>query len=117
MAGAEVSLQSQNQSLTVKTGADGRFSFSSVSAFSGMIHATAPGFSPLELPWSASEASDITLTLRPAPVSERIVVSATRTQMKLSEVPGGAVQLSTEDISANPAQNIDDILRQVPGCS
>jgi outer membrane receptor protein involved in Fe transport len=117
MAGAEVSLQSQNQSLTVKTGADGRFSFSSVSAFSGMIHATAPGFSPLELPWSASEASDITLTLRPAPVSERIVVSATRTQMKLSEVPGGAVQLSTEDISANPAQNIDDILRQVPGFS
>jgi outer membrane receptor protein involved in Fe transport len=37
--------------------------------------------------------------------------------MKLSEVPGGAVQLSTEDIAANPAQNTDDILRQVPGFS
>jgi outer membrane receptor protein involved in Fe transport len=30
-------------------------------------------------------------------------------------VPGGAVQLSTEDIAANPAQSTDDILRQVPG--
>src|SRR5262249_33898794 len=69
-----------------------------------------------ERTWSASNAAELTLTLRPA-ASERVVVSATRTEMKLSEIPGGAVQLSNEDIAANPAQNIDDLLRQVPGFS
>jgi outer membrane receptor protein involved in Fe transport len=78
----------------------------------------ASGFSRFEETWSAeTSAVEINVTVQPASVSERIVVSATRTEMKLSEVPGGAVQLSAEDIAANPAQNTDDILRQVPGFS
>ena len=37
--------------------------------------------------------------------------------MKLSEVPGSAVELSPEDISANAGLTLDDVLRQVPGFS
>jgi outer membrane receptor protein involved in Fe transport len=37
--------------------------------------------------------------------------------MKLSDVPGSAVQLSTTDVAANPSLNLDDLLRQVPGFS
>jgi outer membrane receptor protein involved in Fe transport len=37
--------------------------------------------------------------------------------MKLSEVPGSAVALSSEDIAANASLTLDDVLRQVPGFS
>jgi iron complex outermembrane recepter protein len=115
---AEVALRAGPTSATVKTGPEGRFSFSGVAESSGVIRVTAPGFASAEQAWSATTAIiELELTLQPASVSERIIVSATRTEMKLSDVPGGAVQLSTEDIAANPAQNIDDILRQVPGFS
>src|SRR5439155_23759403 len=42
-------------------------------------------------------------------------VSATRTELQLSEVPGSAIQLSSTDVEANPALTLDDLLRQVPG--
>src|SRR5690349_23307197 len=35
--------------------------------------------------------------------------------MRLSEVPGSAVQLLPTDIQSNPALTLDDLLRQVPG--
>lgn len=118
IAGAEVTLRTAQATSSTKTGSDGRFAFHSVNATTGSVRATAPGFSPEEQVWSAStSAAELDLTLHPATVSERVVVSATRTEMKLSEVPGGAIQLSTEDIAANPAQTTDDILRQVPGFS
>jgi outer membrane receptor protein involved in Fe transport len=118
IAGAEVTVRTAHSSLSAKTGSDGRFAFNSVPDSSGTVRVVAPGFAPVEQTWSAeTSAVEIELTLQPATVSERVVVSATRTEMKLSEVPGGAVQLSAEDIAANPAQNTDDILRQVPGFS
>jgi len=118
ISNAEVTLRTHRTSAAAKTGSEGRFSFAAVSDSSGSIRVTAPGFSTAERNWSATtEAIELDLTLQPASVSERVIVSATRTEMKLSDVPGGAVQLSTEDIAANPAQNTDDILRQVPGFS
>lgn len=35
--------------------------------------------------------------------------------MKLSDVPGSAVLLNQQDVQANPALTLDDVLRQVPG--
>jgi outer membrane receptor protein involved in Fe transport len=118
IAGAEVTVRTANSTQLTKTGSDGRFSFALVTDSSGTLTVAASGFSRFEETWSAeTSAVEINVTVQPASVSERIVVSATRTEMKLSEVPGGAVQLSAEDIAANPAQNTDDILRQVPGFS
>jgi len=118
IAGAEVTVRTAHASLSTKTGWDGRFSFNPILESSGTLRVVSPGFAPVEKTWSSeTSAVEINLTLQPASVSERVVVSATRTEMKLSEVPGGAVQLSAEDIAANPAQNTDDILRQIPGFS
>lgn len=118
IAGAEVTVRTAHLIQLTKTGSDGRFSFAPVTDSSGTLTVAASGFSRFEETWSAeTSAVEINVTVQPASVSERIVVSATRTEMKLSEVPGGAVQLSAEDIAANPAQNTDDILRQVPGFS
>ena len=79
---------------------------------------TADTFAPAELPWSAtSGAVQLAFVLEGLAHNEQIVVSATRTEMKLSEVPGGAVLAFAYRFAANPALTTDDLLRQVPGFS
>jgi len=83
---------------------------------SGLIRVTASGFSAAEQSWtSESGAVQISFTLKPLGATEQVVVSATRSEMKLSDAPGSAVLLSTEDVAANPALMLDDMLREVPG--
>ena len=101
---------------STKTDSDGHFSFLSVPGSSGSVRVTADGFAPAEQNWSrASGPIQFEFTLHPLGASEQVVVSATRTQMKLSETPGSAVLLTDEDIAANPALTVDDMLREIPG--
>src|SRR6185312_9717194 len=46
---------------------------------------------------------------------EQVIVSASRTQLRLSEAPGSTVSLSEKDVASTPALTVDDMLRQVPG--
>lgn len=116
IASAEVSLVSANSSLHTTTDSDGRFVFPHVQGSSGSVEVSAPGFSPATQAWNAASGNvDLAFSLGVAPVSEQVVVSATRSEMKITDLPGAALQLSTEDIAANPAVTTDDLLRQVPG--
>lgn len=116
--GAQVTFSTSGASQTTTTNAEGKFSFSVVSGTRGSIRVTANGFAPAETDWAASiESVSLNFVLRGVAQGERIVVSATRSELKLSEVPGSAVELSPEDISANPALTLDDMLRQVTGFS
>jgi outer membrane receptor protein involved in Fe transport len=107
----------------VKTDSGGEFAFTPVSDHSGTVQVAAKGFVRLKpQDWSAdSGAVQLTFLLQACCpiidtfVPERIVVSATRTEMELSELPGSAVLLSPKDLDANPALTTDDLLRQVPG--
>jgi len=117
IAGAEVTLTSPGQTGTVRTDREGQFRFAVPSGSSGKIRASADGFSSAEESWSAAEGLQLKFVLRGAGEGERVVVSASRTEMKLSEVPGSAVELASDDIQANPALTTDDMLRQVPGFS
>jgi outer membrane receptor protein involved in Fe transport len=118
IAGAEVTLRSPQSTQSTKTGPDGGFVFSGVPGLSGTVRVTANSFAPAEQEWSAtSEPIRLTFVLRGLAQGEQVVVSATRTEMKLSEVPGSAVLLSPTDVDANPALTLDDLLRQVPGFS
>jgi outer membrane receptor protein involved in Fe transport len=118
ISGAEVALRSPHFTQSTRTGPDGVFVFSGVSDSSGTAQVTANSFAPAEQQWSASgEIVQLAFILRGLAQGERIVVSATRSEMKLSEVPGSAIQLSPEDVQANPALTLDDLLRQVPGFS
>jgi iron complex outermembrane recepter protein len=117
VVGAEVTLRSPQSTQSTKTGPDGGFVFSGVTGSSGSARVTANSFGPAEQSWSAtSETVQLTFVLQGLQVEE-IVVSATRTEMKLSEVPGSTVLLSSAEIDANPALTTDDLLRQVPGFS
>lgn len=116
VVGAEVTLRSPQSTLSTKTGPDGTFVFSSVTGTSGSVRVTANSFAPAEQSWTATSLTvQITFVLQAPEQSEQVVVSATRTEMKLSEIPGSAVLLSPEDLDANPALTTDDMLRQVPG--
>ena len=118
IAGAEVTLRSPQSTQSTKTGPGGDFVFFAVTGPAGSVRVTANSFAPAEEQWSANAATvQLTFVLPGLAQSEQIVVSATRTQMKLSEVPGSAVLLSPTDIAANPALTLDDLLRQVPGFS
>ena len=116
--GAQVTFSASGVSQTTTTNAEGRFSFSVVSGTPGSIRVKANGFAPAEKEWAASiEEVPLTFVLRGVAQGERVVVSATRSEMKLSEIPGSAVELSPEDLSANAGLTLDDVLRQVPGFS
>ena len=118
VSGASVVLQSAHFNQTTTTDAGGTFSFRTVPDASGTIRVSAATFAPVEQQWSApTETLQLTIVLRPSAQQDSIVVSASRSQMTLSEVPGSAVLLSPVDIAANPALTLDDMLRQVPGFS
>jgi outer membrane receptor protein involved in Fe transport len=116
IAGAEVHFRSNHFNATIQTGRDGGFVIGDIRDTTGTITVSAAGFATVDQEWSSgATAESLTFVLQPAGASEQIVVSATRTQMKLSDLPGSAVALSTEDLQANPALTLDDLLRQVPG--
>jgi outer membrane receptor protein involved in Fe transport len=116
IADAEVVLSSGQFTASTHTNSGGNFSFDSVPRSSGTIRVNARGFSPQQENWSTnSDPLQLTFTLQPLGSSEQIVVSATRSEMKLGEVPGSAVLLTSQDVAANPALTLDDALREVPG--
>lgn len=49
------------------------------------------------------------------PYQETIVVTATRTERKVNDLPVSASVLDEKEIETAPARNIDDLLRTVPG--
>lgn len=115
VAGAEVRIQSAHHSATAHTDSNGNFEFQNVPDKSGTVTVSAAGFAIAEGEWTAGAPVSIQLALEAA--NEQIIVSATRTDMKLSELPGSAVLVSSADLEANPAVTLDDALRQVPGFS
>jgi outer membrane receptor protein involved in Fe transport len=112
---AQVMFTSAGLTQSAVTDAAGRFSFMVQPGVSGVVKASAAGFATAEMKWPSAVGAELTFVLRGVAQGERIVVSATRSEMKLSEVPGSAVELSPQDINANAGLTLDDLLRQVPG--
>src|SRR5206468_1151992 len=63
-------------------------------------------------PINASGEMDIVLS--PATLLETVVVTATRTEQRLGDVPASVSILTRDEIKASPAVVADDVLRQVP---
>src|SRR5439155_11822317 len=93
----------------------GNFSFSNVPDGTGTVDVSADGFAPVHLDVGPGTPPALAVVLHPAAVREQVIVSATRTQVRLSEAPGSTVRLSATDVAATPALMVDDMLRQVPG--
>ena len=120
VAGAEVSLRAGASVVArVTTGKSGEFSFDAIDAGARdvvlVVHAR--GFAPLEqkLCVRAETFARLRLVLAPAPVSEELTVTATRTETRLGDAAASIVTLSKEELSATAALALDDALRQVAG--
>ena len=113
IAGAQVTLRAGAFSASTTTDAQGRFSFDSVPASSGSVSVSALGFADVQQGWTVG--TPLTIVLTPAGVKEEVIVTATRTEARLSELAVSAVALDPDDLDATPALTTDDKLRQIPG--
>ena len=116
---ARIELHAKTYTATATTDSSGTFSFDHVPETSGSIVVTADGFERLEKSWdqSAGNTARLEITLAPSPVNQRVIVTATRSQTLLADVPTSDIQLTRSDLQAIPALTLDDTLRQVPGFS
>ena len=116
---ARIELHAKTYTATATTDSSGTFSFDHVPETSGSIVVTADGFERLEKSWdqSAGNTARLEITLAPSPVDQRVIVTATRSQTLLADVPTSDIQLTRSDLQAIPALTLDDTLRQVPGFS
>lgn len=96
---------------------DGKFVFSRMVVSEATLIIEASGFARVERKWSRGKAADggLRIVLSPATFTERVVVTATRTETRLGDTAASIITLSSEELATNPAARLDDALRQVPG--
>ncbi len=93
------------------TGADGSFMISGAASCTALIsHA---GFETARIELRAGSPNRVELT--PARLSDRVVVSATRTPVTLEESGVSATVYNSREIEARHAPSVAELLRQTPG--
>jgi outer membrane receptor protein involved in Fe transport len=116
VAGAEVSLSSgANVIARALTDDAGRFSFEGVTEREVLLTVRARGFERAERSLKAGETASTEVVLAPAPLTERVTVTATRTETRLGETAQSVVVISNEELETTAALTLDDALRQVAG--
>jgi len=113
--GAKVTVQGPSRA-TAMTDDRGHFTFPDVPA-SGEIEIEAQDFVTLRKSWNSTAPVHLDITLEPSTTKEEVIVSAARSELRLSEAPVSTVLLSSEDLAASPSVRTDDALREVPGFS
>ncbi len=119
VARAEVILRRDTQVVVQSTtDTSGRFKVDAPTQ-NVMLEVRAEGFALAERNLDASQAnlSELVITLSPAPLSEQVIVTATRTETRLGDTAASIATLSSADIQTTAAATLDDTLRQVPGFS
>src|SRR6185436_160834 len=94
------------------TGPDGRFTFDSVPDEPATLVVRAGGFG--EAQRAVTGSGEIEIVLAPAALLETVVVTATRTEQRLGNIPASVSVMTRDEITASPAVVADDVLRQVP---
>jgi outer membrane receptor protein involved in Fe transport len=93
-----------------------RFSFEGLAPGVYTLRVSANGFQVQEVKvdLTAQSAQSIEVRLRPAGITEQLVVTATRSEQRVADVPASVNIVSNEQIERSPAVVADDVLRQVP---
>jgi vitamin B12 transporter len=117
LPGVAVTLDGPSGKRRVSTGPDGAFRASGLEAGEYAASVDAPGLElrpPARATVGAGE-SRLDLVLAPAPVSERVVVSATRGEATLSSIGVAADVLDRQRIDDRAAPSLLPLLQEVPG--
>ena len=115
--GAQVTLTGANFERGQTTDEQGYFGFDDVPITTATISVKADGFAVVERKWEAYSqgAATLVMVLTPAPLSERIAVTATLTPQRVSDTAESITILAHEDLATAAALTLDGALRQVPG--
>jgi vitamin B12 transporter len=117
LPGVAVTLDGPSGERRVTTGPDGTFQAGGLTAGVYAASVDAPGLDlrqPATVAVGAG-ASRLDVVLAPAPVSERVVVSATRGEATLSSLGSAVDVLDHERIDARAATSLLPLLQEVPG--
>ena len=95
------------------------FHFDNLAAGSYTVRVVATGFQQQEMVVDLSSDAEKTIEMRllPARITEQTVVTATRSEQRIADVPASVDVVSSELIQRSPAVVADDVLRQVPAFS
>jgi outer membrane receptor protein involved in Fe transport len=112
ISGAVVTAHLANDgSLRTVSAANGRFSFPDAAAIVS-LSVRSPGFGEANVETRGAVA--ITVTLHPASLSQTVVVAATDSPSRPSDLPADVTSIGRDRIDRSPALTADDVLRQVP---
>jgi outer membrane receptor protein involved in Fe transport len=128
IVGAALSLRCGSFSANTSSDSAGNFAFRDVPFTVNVLgepqdacalSTQAPGFSAADQDFrvAADRPVHLKIVLSPAPQSEQVIVSATRTPTRLADAPLADMQISSAELQSAPALTLDDALRQVPGFS
>ena len=117
IVGAQVAATLPSANLRrVATSADERFTIEGLAPGMYTLRVYAAGFQmqdvPVDLTTQTSQVVEV--RLRPAGPTEEVVVTATRSEQRIADVPASVTVLSAERIDQSSAVVADDVLRQVP---
>ena len=114
-----LTLDGPSGSRTMVTGSDGRYRARDLRAGLHEVAIDAPGFVVTSEARIAMAEADATLdiTLAAAPVRERIVVTATRSDAALSTLGTSVSVLDGDQIAAREPATLLDVLQDLPGMS
>jgi len=119
ITGADIVLTQHGTRKSTHTDVAGRFSFATVDEDIATLTINARGFlAQMKTIDPARDPSDrLEVVLRPSVASEQVIVSASRSPIRLPETPGSSILISQMALGATPALRVDDALRQAPGFS
>ncbi len=93
----------------------GAFRFRDAGSGRCTILAASPGLAGDRVEIPCDRADPLVLTLRPAAITETIVVEAERTELPAAAVASSVSVLTAEDLAAMPGLQLLDALRYLPG--
>jgi len=117
VADAEVTLYFNHFRVSQTTDWEGQFHFSHLPIFFGTLSVERSGFTPVQRGWDASTQGSrpVEITLTPQGVPQRVTVTATRTEQRVSDSASSVTVLSHQDLATSGALTLDDALGEIPG--
>ncbi len=117
ITGARITLTGRQTSVRRSTASStDRFRIDGLTAAVYDVRVEAAGFEPqlLSVDLRTEPAAVLEVRLEPERVAEQVIVTATRTEQRLGNVPASVSVLGGDEIRRSPAVVADDVLRQIP---
>jgi outer membrane receptor protein involved in Fe transport len=117
VAGAEVTLIHARFHSSQLTDREGRFHLGPLPISEGTLTVRSGAFTPVQQNWDARVQSSkpMEITLSPRALAEKITVTATRTEQRVSDTAASVAVLNQRDLKTSGGITLDDALGQIPG--